>query len=116
VKHVLFRWADSLETPRADEMGRRGQRWRTGSRGPISDLAEKHTSHYLISICYILTGINPDIFLVRPYYGPLAAFRARFSITITTTCVLVMSTVLKAFSEGLYLVIRNGFGYILLSG
>ena len=67
---------------------------------------------------FILTAINPDIFLVRPYYGPLAAFRARFSITITTTCVLVMSTVLnpKAFSEGLYLVIRNGFGYILLSG
>ena len=30
---MLFRWADSLDTPRADEMGRRGQRWRTGSRG-----------------------------------------------------------------------------------
>ena len=29
VEHVLSSWVDSLNTPRADEMGRRGQRWRT---------------------------------------------------------------------------------------
>ena len=30
VEHVLSGWADSLETPRADEMGRRGDILRTG--------------------------------------------------------------------------------------
>ena len=29
VESVLSRWGDSLEMSRADEMGRRGQRWRT---------------------------------------------------------------------------------------
>ena len=29
VESVLSRWVDSLEMSRADEMGRRGQRWRT---------------------------------------------------------------------------------------
>ena len=33
VESVLFTWADSLDTPRADEMGRHDQRWGTGSRG-----------------------------------------------------------------------------------
>ena len=30
MEHVLSTWADSLETPRADEMGRRGDILRTG--------------------------------------------------------------------------------------
>ena len=46
---------------------------------------------------------------------PLHPKTGGFAQCVTTTCVLVMSTVLKACSEGLYLVIRNGFRYILLS-
>ena len=63
----------------------------------------------------ILTVIDPYIFLVSHSTGPLAAFRARFLITTTTAYVLVMSRMLKACSEGLYQVIRNVFGYILIS-
>ena len=43
MEHVLSRWADSLEMSRADEMGRRGQIWRTGSSGRF---CVKNTPHF----------------------------------------------------------------------
>ena len=65
----------------------------------------------------IQESVYPNGYKSCPFfwYGSLAAFQARFSIAATPAHVLVMSTVLKACSEGLYLVIRNGFRYILLS-
>ena len=45
--------------------------------------------------------------------GPLKAFRARFSITSTTTGILAMDTKRKTRSESQIPGIRNGFRYFL---
>ena len=76
MESVLSRWGDSLEMSRADEMGRRGQRWRTWVKQvlPGPELWSFRWSSEFVTrstcTCMSPQGIHPHQGLACAKYGP----------------------------------------------
>ena len=83
--------------------------------GCPSDLRRFACARFRVLVTLLKSGpcIEMSTDVSQTCTGPLKAFRARFSITITTTGILAMSTERKTRSVSQIPGIRNGFRYFL---